>query len=63
MRGEGGSVGGGQWAGCWFWGEGGWPFACSVDCLQASPRLIFVTKWYLWSYRPLTSQISFCALY
>ena len=38
------------------------PFACSVDCPQASVRLIFVTERYLWSERPLTSQISFCAL-
>ena len=36
------------------------PFACSVDCPQASSRLIFVTERYLWSYRPLTSQFSFC---
>ena len=36
------------------------PLPCSVDCPQASSRLIFVTEQYLWSYRPLTSQICFC---
>ena len=39
------------------------PFACSVDCPQASSRLIFVAERDLWSYRPLTSPFSFCALY
>ena len=34
---------------------------CSVDCPQASSRLTLVTQGYLWSCRPLTSQISFGA--
>ena len=33
-----------------------------MDCLQASSRLIFGTERYHWSYRPLTSLFSFCAL-
>ena len=38
-------------------------FVCSVDYPRASSRLTLVTQRDLWSYRPLTSPFSFCALY